>query len=137
MDFIRCGTRVAGMDYPVDDTSDIRTGSSDGRVASGGLRGLDVIAKARQRIREVKERERLAKLREQEEAEQRRRDAQAQHEQRMKRQESERPWWTPWMVDHGGPPLVRSQCGDEDRQSAWKKNHKPMKKLRKSGVQLG
>lgn len=54
---------VHPQDYPVDDTSDIRTGSgaSDGRgAASGGLRGLDVIAKARQRIREVKERERCA-----------------------------------------------------------------------------
>eukprot|EP00434_Breviolum_minutum_P011222 symbB.v1.2.009903.t1/scaffold605.1/size182108/3 len=77
-------------DAYVDDasgTSDFRGPSSDGH---SGLRGLDVIAKARQRIREVKERERLEKLREQEEAEQRRREAQAQHEQRMKRQESER-----------------------------------------------
>ena len=46
------------QDAYVDDasgTSDFRGPSSDGH---SGLRGLDVIAKARQRIREVKERER-------------------------------------------------------------------------------
>ncbi|CAE7333353.1 dnaJ [Symbiodinium pilosum] len=51
---------------------------------------LDVIAKTRQRVREVKERERLERLREEEEKEQRKKDAQVQHEERMKRQEHEK-----------------------------------------------
>eukprot|EP00439_Symbiodinium_sp_Y106_P052092 s5760_g6.t4 len=51
---------------------------------------LDVIAKTRQRVREVRERERLERLREEEEKEQRKKDAQAQHEERLRRQEHEK-----------------------------------------------